>query len=329
MRAVHIGVGHNNDTTVAEALDIERALLLAPADACADGGDERLDFSVLKHLVEAGFLDIDDLAFDREDRLITAVAALLGGAAGGVALDYIKLGEVRVALGAIGEFSRQSTAGEGAFAHGFAGLARGFPGAGGGEAFFNDSLRDGGIRVEEGHQVLVGDRADDALDLGRDEFDLGLGLEAGVGVLDRENANEALTDIVAADRGILFLQEIVGLRVLVDRAGERGAEAGGVRAAIGVRDGVGEAEDLVVVAVVVLQNDIHIHVVLDLGLVLVFERDLALAANNDRLRVEELLVLAELANEFLDAELVNPALALHLLAALVGERDFEAGIEER
>ena len=44
-----------------------------------------------------------------------------------------------------------------------------------------------------------------------------------------------------------------------------------MRAAVRVRDGVGEAEDLIVVAVVVLQHEIHKHVVLDLLLVLVAE----------------------------------------------------------
>ena len=43
-----------------------------------------------EHLVEAGFLDVDDLAADREDRLGPAVAALLGGAAGGVTFDDVE-----------------------------------------------------------------------------------------------------------------------------------------------------------------------------------------------------------------------------------------------
>ena len=110
------------------------------ADAGADGGDERLDFRVLQHLVEARFLDVDDLALDREDRLETPVAALLGRAAGGVALDDVELGERRIALGAVGELAGQAAAGERAFADGLAGFARGFAGAGGHEAFVDDPL---------------------------------------------------------------------------------------------------------------------------------------------------------------------------------------------
>ena len=70
------------------------------------------------------------------------------------------------------------------------------------------------------------------------------------------------------------------------------------------------------------------HVVGDFVLILVAEADFALAADGDGLRVEELLVLAELADEFLDAEFVEPAFGFDLFAALVGEGNFEAGVEE-
>ena len=66
----------------------------------------------------------------------------------------------------------------------------------------------------------------------------------------------------------------------LDCAGERSAEAGEVGAAVSVRDGVGEAEDLIVVGVVVLENDIGEDVVLGL-LAIVVEIDLALAIDDD------------------------------------------------
>ena len=103
---------------------------------------------------------------------------------------------------------------------------------------------------------------------------------------------------------------------MVDRLGQRAAETGQVRAAIRIRDRVGEAEDLVVVAVVVLHHDID-------------EDLVALPRENDRLRMNDRLVLAELPHEFLDAVLVEKRLLLRRLAALVGESDLEAGIEER
>ena len=111
VRAVHIGVGHDDDAAVAETGEVERALLVAGSNASADGSDERLDFGVLKHLVEAGFFDIDDFTFDRKDRLVAAVAALFGRTTGRVALDDIELGERWIALGAVGQLAGESAAG--------------------------------------------------------------------------------------------------------------------------------------------------------------------------------------------------------------------------
>src|SRR5690606_35885686 len=80
--AVDVRVAHADDLVVAALVDVE---LLA--DAGADGRDEGLDLGVLEHLVEAGPLDVEDLAPDREDGLGGGVAGVDGGAAGRVALD--------------------------------------------------------------------------------------------------------------------------------------------------------------------------------------------------------------------------------------------------
>ena len=130
--AVHIGIGHDDDFVVAGFLDVEAADGVAAfADAGADGGDEGADFLVGEDLVEAGFLGVDKFAAQGEDGLVAAVAALFGGAAGGVALDDVDFGFGGVAGGAIGEFAGEAAAGEGAFADGFAGFAGGFASAGG------------------------------------------------------------------------------------------------------------------------------------------------------------------------------------------------------
>ena len=81
VRTIDIGICHNDDATVAKLLDIEAAFAIllggSDADASADRRDERLDFGVLKDFVEAGLLDVDDFAFDRQNRLVSPVAALL------------------------------------------------------------------------------------------------------------------------------------------------------------------------------------------------------------------------------------------------------------
>ncbi len=90
VRAVDVGVGHDDDLVVARLLDVELV-----ADAGADGADHGEDLLVGEHLVDARLLDVEDLAAQRQDRLEAAVARLLGRAAGRVALDQVQLAEVR------------------------------------------------------------------------------------------------------------------------------------------------------------------------------------------------------------------------------------------
>ena len=87
MGAVDVGVGHDHDLVVAQFLDVE----IVAADAGAHRLDQGADLLRREHPVEAGALDVEDLALQRQDRLDLAVAALLGRAAGAVALDQEQL----------------------------------------------------------------------------------------------------------------------------------------------------------------------------------------------------------------------------------------------
>jgi hypothetical protein len=77
-----------------------------------------------------------------------------------------------------------------------------------------------------------------------------------------------------------------------------------MRSAVGIWNGVGETKNLIVVAVVILENTI------DKGLV-------ALSRNVDRLRMNDLLVLAQLPDEFLNAVLVKKRLLFRRINSLV------------
>ena len=70
-------------------------------------------------------------------------------------------------------------------------------------------LRDRRILIEVSHQPFVDDRGDDAVDLGVDELHLGLRFEARIRQLDAEHADQAFAHVVAGDRRILVLQQIV------------------------------------------------------------------------------------------------------------------------
>ena len=106
----------------------------------ADRGDHRLNLVVLEKLIFARFLDVDQLAADRQDRLITPIASLLGRTAGGIALDDVKLGQFRIALRTIGQFAGQTAAGERAFANRLARFARRFARPRGRQDFIENSL---------------------------------------------------------------------------------------------------------------------------------------------------------------------------------------------
>ena len=140
----------------------------------------------------------------------------------------------------------------------------------------------------------------------------------GLGKLHAQHGGKSFTNVIAGEGGILFLKDIVCLRVLVDRTGECGAQSGQVSSAIGIRDGIGEAEDLIGVGVVVLKDCVD-------------EDLVALARDDDRFRVENRAGLSKLADKFLDTMLIEEGLrtrAMLLVITLVGEDDLDPGVQE-
>ena len=127
-----------------------------------------------------------------KDGLVTPVASLFGGAAGRIALDDVKLGQFRIALGAIGQFSRQAAAGESAFANCFARFSSSLARSRCSQNFVENASRDRRVLIEVRHQPVVNDRIDDSVDLGVDELHLGLRFEPRIGQLDAEHSKSIL-----------------------------------------------------------------------------------------------------------------------------------------
>jgi hypothetical protein len=167
VRAVHVRVGHDDDAVVAELLDVE----VLGADAAAERGDHRLDLVAAQHLVEAGLLDVEDLALDRQDRLEATIPALLCRPAGRLALDDVDLALCRIAFLAVGELAGEAAAVERALCAapgrapcgGLAGTRRIY-------RLADDALGDGRCFFEVLPQLVVDDRLDDALYLGVSSF---------------------------------------------------------------------------------------------------------------------------------------------------------------
>src|SRR5579884_200250 len=293
VRAIHVGVGHDNDAPVAQFLEIE-----AVADAGAERRDQIFDLVVGEDLVQPRLLDVEDLAFERQDCLEVAVAPLLGRAARRISLDEIQLALLGVALLAVGQFSGQGHALQRRLAnHQIACFAGRFAGPGCRNALLDDAPRVGRVLVQIGRQLLV----DGLLGLGANlrirQLDLGLGFELRLRELGADNRRQPLTHVIGREIGVLLLQHPRLAGVRVQGAGERRAEAGQMRAAVRCIDGVGESEDRLGVVVRVLESN------LDAGF-------LELTRQVNGTRDQRLLVLVEMAHEGRDTAFkVEAALA--------------------
>ena len=168
--AVHVGVGHNDHLVVAQL-----ALVKLLPQAGAQGGDDGGELVVAVHLVRPGLLHVEHLAPQGEDGLVPGVPALLGGAAGGVALDDVNFRQGRVPLIAVGQLAREGGPLQGVLpADVLPGAAGGLPGPVGHHGLLQNGPAHGGVLLQIGLQ-LVGDhivyqRADLAV------AQLGLGL---------------------------------------------------------------------------------------------------------------------------------------------------------
>ena len=206
-----------------------------------------------QHPVKARFFDVEDFALQRQDRLVLAVAALLGGASGRVSLDNINLGQSRILLLAIGELARQHRSAQRAFAHNLACFSCRFTGAGGIDRLADNPARHRWILFEVLRQPLVQERLDCAFDV-RIEFALRLSFKLRLRQLHGDDCDQTLAHVVAAERPLEVLCQARRLSVGVDGPGKRRTKARQVCAAVYGVDVVGERVDLLVVAVVVLNG---------------------------------------------------------------------------
>ena len=196
-----------------------------------------------------------------------------------------------VALGAVGELT-----GEGAAVHRVladdevAGLPGGLSGALGGHALLDDAP--GLVRVlfEVKFEVLHEGLLDRGLGLGVAQLAFGLAFELRFFEPDADDGGQAFADVLSAEVGGVLLLQFALLRVVVDGAGEAGAEPYEMSAAVGGVDAVGEGEGGLVEAAVVLQGDLDHCVV---GVLLEVEG----------LALKDFAVLIELAHEAGDAAL--------------------------
>ena len=315
--SVHVGVRHEDDLVVAELLVGE---LVGPGgDLDTQRGDHVLDLLVVEDLVEAGLLDVQDLAAQRQDGLEVAVARLLRRAAGGVALHQVELRLARVLRRAVGQLAGQAAAAERRLAlDELARTPRRRPRLRAQDHLLHDRLGLAGVVLQPLAELLSDEALDGALDLAVAQLGLGLALELRLLDLDAQDGREAFPEVVAGEVDLGLLEELVLVGVALERPRQRAAEAGHVRAALVRVDVVDERQDVLLVARVVTHRQLHGHV----G-VLVLDVDLAVE--------ERLARLVEIGHELGQAALRVVRLGAQRLVvlALVGEGDRDALVEVR
>src|SRR6185369_2020201 len=314
--SVHISVGHQDDLAVTQLGKIEVVF----ADAGAERRDHGANFFVPQHLVVAGLFDVEDFSFQRQDGLEAPIAALFSRAAGGFSLHQKQFAAFRLALRTICQFAGKTTAIQRPFAPGeVAGLSRGFTRAGGLDRLVDDLSSDGWVLLEVSAQAFVHKCLDDAGNVGI-QFAFGLSLKLRLRQLNADDGNQTLAHVVAGEIFSYVLEQTHLLPGVIDRAGQRHAEAREVRAPVHGVDVVGETKHRLRVGVVVLQPDFHDYAA-------------ALGFHVDGLVVQDLLAAIQMLDELGDAAVVFELGRLGFASfrvggALIGEGDQQAFVQE-
>ena len=240
---------------VAEFGEVQLLRVVFRADCHAERGVDVADFLAFEGTVLHGFLHVEDLTAKRQDGLKIAVAALLGRSACGVALHEEEFALFGVVVGAVGQFAGESAAGHHRLAlHQLACLAGCLAGLCGQNDLIYDNL--GILRVLL--QILFENLADgllhSATDLRVAEFGLGLAFELRLGHFDGDDGRQAFAEVFRADFHLGFGQETVLFSVILERAGQSGAEADQVRTALDRVDIVDVRVDVLVEVRVVLHG---------------------------------------------------------------------------
>ncbi len=132
--------------------------------------------------------------------------------------------------------------------------------------------------------------------------------------LHRQHGGQALAGVIAAGFDLGFFENPLRVHVLIEGAGQRAAQAGQMRAAVALRDVVGETEHVFLIGIVPLHRQFDLNVV-------------AGGVQVKHAVVERGFVAVEMLDERLDPALVFEH--IFLAGALVPQPDADPGIEKR
>ena len=103
MRAINVGISHDNDAVVSQLVWIKFIL----ADAAPQGGDQGADFCRAQHFIESRLFNIENFALQRENGLKPTVSTLLRRATSRIPLDQIQFTQGGISLLTISQLAGQ------------------------------------------------------------------------------------------------------------------------------------------------------------------------------------------------------------------------------
>lgn len=229
-----------------------------------------------------------------------------------IAFDEEDFGFCRITLGAVSKLARQRSDIECALAAGqLAGLAGRFACGGCLDDLTDEDFGFARMFFEPGAQRLVDETFDNRTDFRGNELILGLRGEFRIRHFDRQNRSQAFAAIFALQRYLFPFGDAGTVGIGNDLARQRRAEAGHMRAAVALRDVVGEAEHVLMIAVVPPHRDFNGDAVL-------------FAVDGNRLVDERLLGAVQIGDESLEATVITQLFLLDVGMALVGQQDADA-----
>ena len=251
MRPVNIGIGHDDNFSVAAFCKIEIL-----ADTRTKCGYHCANFGVCKNFIESCFFDVENFSAQRKYSLKSSVASLLCAAARRIALNEINFSFLGVFDRAIRKFTGQAGNFESIFSAGkFAGFSCSLTRTRRHNCFFKNLFGDGGIFFKIFAQTFRSNRADERTNFSVAEFGFRLSFKLRLMKFNADDAGQAFANVLAAQRAVGIFQQILPLRKIIRNTSQRNFESRKMCSAFLGVDVVGVAVNIFLVTVGVLHGN--------------------------------------------------------------------------
>ena len=226
--SVDVCVGHDHNLAVSPFVEVGLV-----ANPCTDGRDHAPHLFVGKHFIFATLVRIDDLASQRQDRLVFPVPTSFGGAAGRIAFHEIEFAILHDIARAVAQLAGEAAAGESAFALSQKRLC--FLGRrtclGSQHALLRDRLGAFGVLLQILREKVAHRRIDNAFHFTVPELCFRLAFKLRMGHPHADHHRETFSHVFASGHDVFVETRLLAVRVEAPREGR--TKSRNVRAAFG------------------------------------------------------------------------------------------------